>query len=108
MNALAMSNPSPNQQMPLKTVRVIVKGRVQGVFYRNWTIESARELGIRGWVRNRRDGSVEALFSGEPQAVDEMETRCRRGPPEAMVTALNVFPTDGEDPGQGFQRRPTV
>ncbi|KAK4757697.1 hypothetical protein SAY87_018998 [Trapa incisa] len=73
-----------------KTVRVTIKGRVQGVFYRDWTVESASQLGLNGWVRNRRDGSVEALFSGKPDLVDEMEQRCRRGPPHAMVTALQI------------------
>ncbi|CAL9772004.1 unnamed protein product [Musa acuminata subsp. burmannicoides] len=89
-------------------LRVVVKGRVQGVFFRDWTVQTARELGLNGWVRNRRDGSVEALFSGDPTAVDEMvERRCRVGPPAAVVTALSAFPSE-DDPGQGFQRKPTV
>ena len=88
-------------------VRVVVKGRVQGVFYRNWTIENANQLGLRGWVRNRRDGSVEALFSGEPDSVEEMEQRCRRGPPAAVVTGFQVFPSS-DDAGSGFERKPTV
>lgn len=91
----------------MKQVRVMIKGRVQGVFYRNWTIENAKELGLKGWVRNRRDGSVEALFSGTPENVDEMEQRCRRGPPDAMVTGLQVFPCT-DDPGTTFERKPTV
>ncbi|XP_058771157.1 uncharacterized protein LOC131644621 [Vicia villosa] len=92
-----------------KTERVVVKGRVQGVFYRNWTVDNANELGLKGWVRNRRDGSVEALFSGSFDAVKEMEQRCRRGPSEAVVTGLEVFPCgDEDDPGAGFQRKPTV
>lgn len=87
----------------------MIKGRVQGVWYRNWTVENARELGLKGWVRNRRDGSVEALFSGNADAVKEMEIRCRRGPPDAAVTGLEVFPCgDDDDPGTGFQRKPTV
>ncbi|GMJ02986.1 hypothetical protein HRI_003967800 [Hibiscus trionum] len=90
-----------------KTVRVVIKGMVQGVFYRNWTIENATELGLKGWVRNRRDGSVEALFSGSPDSVQEMEQRCRRGPPASMVTGLQVFPSD-DDPGTGFEKKPTV
>ncbi|XP_021897701.1 uncharacterized protein LOC110814530 [Carica papaya] len=90
-----------------KTVRVVIKGWVQGVFYRNWTIENASELGLKGWVRNRRDGSVEALFSGNPDAVQEMEQRCRRGPPDALVTGLQVFPSS-EFPGTEFVRKPTV
>ncbi|KAG2685499.1 hypothetical protein I3760_10G128300 [Carya illinoinensis] len=93
-------------QPSTRTVRVVVKGRVQGVFYRNWTVENAVQLGLKGWVRNKRDGSVEALFSGNPDAVQEMEQRCRRGPPDAMVTGLQVFPTS-DDPGSGFERKRT-
>ncbi|XP_077236149.1 acylphosphatase family [Tasmannia lanceolata] len=105
---VGLSMPLPtNPQMPIKTVKVLIKGRVQGVFYRNWTIDNARELGLKGWVRNRRDGSVEALFSGDPNSVQEMESRCRRGPPSALVTALDVRPSD-EDPGPEFDRKPTV
>ena len=88
-------------------VRVVIKGRVQGVFYRNWTIENANQMGLKGWVRNRRDGSVEALFSGNPDSVQEIEQRCRRGPPSAVVTGFEVFPST-EDPGDGFVRKPTV
>ncbi|KAJ7972361.1 Acylphosphatase [Quillaja saponaria] len=91
----------------IESVRVVIKGRVQGVFYRNWTVENAKQLGLKGWVRNRRDGSVEALFYGDTSAVKEMGQRCRRGPPEAMVTGLEVFPSN-DDPGTGFQRKPTV
>ncbi|XP_057805354.1 uncharacterized protein LOC131020517 [Salvia miltiorrhiza] len=90
-----------------KTVKVVIKGRVQGVFYRNWTIDNARELGLKGWVRNRRDGAVEAVFSGVPEKVQEMEQRCRRGPPDAMVTGLQVSPCT-DDPGTTFERKPTV
>ncbi|GLT25712.1 hypothetical protein SLA2020_008230 [Shorea laevis] len=96
-----------SQASQTKTVRLVIKGRVQGVFYRNWTVENATQLGLKGWVRNRRDGSVEALFSGSPDVVQEMEQRCRRGPPDAMVTGLQVFPSS-DDPGTGFQRKPTV
>ncbi|XP_058212791.1 uncharacterized protein LOC131324723 [Rhododendron vialii] len=106
MSSLADSN-STNNTTNTKTVRVVVKGRVQGVFYRNWTMENAKELGLKGWVRNRRNGSVEALFSGSTDKVQEMEQRCRRGPPAAMVTGLEVFPC-GDDPGTGFERRSTV
>ncbi|GER36853.1 acylphosphatase [Striga asiatica] len=90
-----------------KTVKVVIKGRVQGVFYRNWTIDNAKELGLKGWVRNRRDGSVEALFSGSPDKVQEMEQLCRRGPPDAIVTGLQVVPCS-DDPGPTFERKPTV
>ncbi|KAK4343041.1 hypothetical protein RND71_038857 [Anisodus tanguticus] len=90
-----------------KTVRAVINGRVQGVFYRDWTVENAKELGLKGWVRNRRDGSVEALFSGTPEKVQEMEQRCRRGPPSAIVTGFDVFPSD-DDPGTGFERKQTA
>lgn len=70
-------------------------------------MDNAKQLGLKGWVRNRRDGSVEALFSGTPDAVQEMEQRCRRGPPDALVTALEVFPSN-DDPGTGFERKSTV
>ncbi|KAK1429479.1 hypothetical protein QVD17_11688 [Tagetes erecta] len=99
--------PPPDSSTPIKTVNVVIKGRVQGVFYRDWTVENATELGLKGWVRNRRDGSVEALFSGEADKVGEMQERCRRGPPSAMVTGLNVTPST-DDPGTGFKRTPTV
>ncbi|XP_057427294.1 uncharacterized protein LOC130720640 [Lotus japonicus] len=101
----AMTTPQPSSDS--KTERVVIKGRVQGVWYRNWTVDNATELGLKGWVRNRKDGSVEALFSGKPDAVKEMEQRCRRGPPDAVVTGLEVFPSD-DDPGTGFQRKQTV
>ncbi|KAK9079383.1 hypothetical protein SSX86_001054 [Deinandra increscens subsp. villosa] len=99
--------PPPDSSTPIKTVKVVIKGRVQGVFYRDWTVENATELGLKGWVRNRRDGSVEALFSGRDDKVGEMQERCRRGPPSAMVTGLHVDPVT-EDPGSGFERLPTV
>ncbi|XP_050228194.1 uncharacterized protein LOC126677557 [Mercurialis annua] len=105
--AQATSDPDPAQSSSTKTVRVLIKGRVQGVFYRNWTIENANQLGLNGWVRNRRDGSVEALFSGDSDKVQEMEQRCRLGPPDAMVTGLQVFPSH-DDPGTGFHRKSTV
>ncbi|XP_009783561.1 uncharacterized protein LOC107804414 isoform X2 [Nicotiana tabacum] len=100
------SDQNSNATPDAKTVRAVIKGRVQGVFYRDWTVENAKELGLKGWVRNRRDGSVEALFSGSPEKVQEMEQRCRRGPPAAIVTGLDVFPCD-DDPGTGFERRQT-
>lgn len=100
---------SPQDSSTIKTEKVVIKGRVQGVWYRNWTVDNAKELGLNGWVRNRRDGSVEALFSGSPDAVQEMQLRCRRGPRDAVVTGLEVFPCDNDDdPGTGFHRKPTV
>ncbi|XP_060201480.1 uncharacterized protein LOC132630009 [Lycium barbarum] len=102
-----MSSLNSDANPVAKTVRAVIKGRVQGVFYRDWTVENAKELGLKGWVRNRRDGTVEALFSGSPEKVQEMEQRCRRGPPSAIVTGLDVFPCD-DDPGTGFERKQTA
>ncbi|KAI4300313.1 hypothetical protein L6164_033705 [Bauhinia variegata] len=109
INSLSlMATPqASSDSISTKTERVVIKGRVQGVWYRNWTIDNATQLGLKGWVRNRKDGSVEALFSGSPEAVQEMEQRCRRGPPDAVVTGLQVFPSN-DDPGTGFERKPTV
>jgi acylphosphatase len=71
-------------------VRVIVEGRVQGVFFRYHTQEMAFTLGVKGWVRNRRDGSVEAIFEGDREKVDQMIQWCHRGPAEARVTKVHL------------------
>ncbi|RCV21174.1 hypothetical protein SETIT_4G117200v2 [Setaria italica] len=106
------SDPPPQQQPSSpapKAVRVVVKGRVQGVFFRDWTVETARSLGLAGWVRNRRDGTVEALLSGDPDKVDEMVSRrIPVGPPAAAVTAVVPSPVDPVDPAEGFHRKPTT
>ena len=68
---------------------VIVRGRVQGVGFRAWTEAIALERGLQGWVRNRRDGAVEALFAGPADAVAAMVAACRRGPPGARVNGLD-------------------
>jgi acylphosphatase len=91
----------------VRTVRVRIAGRVQGVGYRYWTEDRARELGLTGWVRNRRDGSVEALFSGAVEMVNEMLTRCREGPRAALVDAVEVLEESGAAPG-GFDVLPTA
>jgi acylphosphatase len=90
-----------------RTVRVRIAGHVQGVGYRAWTEWEANELGLGGWVRNRRDGTVEAVFSGSAAAVTEMLRRCEVGPPGAHVARVDII---GEDPGpfQGFAVRPTA
>jgi acylphosphatase len=67
---------------------VLVRGRVQGVGYRAWTELAARERKLGGWVRNRRDGTVEAVFVGERVVVEAMLDACRRGPPAARVDDL--------------------
>ncbi len=69
--------------------RVMIRGRVQGVGYRSWTEVTALERGIEGWVRNRHDGSVEALFSGGGDDVAAMIAVCQCGPPGARVEAID-------------------
>jgi acylphosphatase len=68
--------------------RVTIRGRVQGVGYRAWVEHHARGRGLEGWVRNRRDGSVEALFAGPASVVADMVASCRRGPSSARVDAV--------------------
>ena len=89
------------------TRRLRIHGDVQGVFYRAWSCDQARTLGVSGWVRNRADGSVEMLLYGEEAAVAAMIDRCREGPPAARVNRLDVEETREAAPA-GFEKRPTV
>jgi acylphosphatase len=90
-----------------KAILVRIEGRTQGVWFRGWTVQEATRRGLRGWVRNRLDGSVEALFAGSDALVDEMVDECRVGPPAARVTNIRFTLTD--DPGEvGFRVRPTL
>jgi acylphosphatase len=89
------------------TIRVQITGRVQGVWYRGWTVDHARRLGLSGWVRNRRDGSVEAVFSGSEPAVRAMIELCRQGPPAARVGAV-VEAIEAAPLERGFRQAPTV
>ena len=85
--------------------RVFVGGRVQGVFFRFETRESARGLGVGGWVRNRRDGRVEAVFEGEKEDVERMIELCRRGPSGARVTDVEVRWEEPTGEFEGFRVR---
>jgi acylphosphatase len=87
-------------------VRVEIHGRVQGVWYRGWTMDQATARALRGWVRNRRDGSVEALFIGSQDKVDAMVQACHVGPPAARVDNVERFPAR-DDGAMGFAQRPT-
>jgi acylphosphatase len=81
-------------------MKVRIRGRVQGVWFRAWTVEEASRRRLRGWVRNRRDGSVEALFVGSTAAVDDMIAVCWDGPPSARVEAVDEEPAKPtSDPG---------
>jgi len=93
-----------------RTVRLRITGKVQGVWYRGWTVETARGLGLEGWVRNRRDGSVEALLHGPEPVVQDMIAACRQGPPAARVADVVTEPAAAgpDDLGDGFNQRPTV
>ncbi len=71
-------------------VRVFVSGKVQGVGYRFSTVDRARRLGLNGWVRNLPDRRVEAVFEGEPAAVEQMVKWCHAGPSAAVVEAVAV------------------
>lgn len=86
--------------------RVEIRGRVQGVWYRGWTVDQAMSRGLRGWVRNRPDGSVEALFIGPRDHVDAMIEACRVGPPAARVDSVQRF-AGRDDGATGFIQRPT-
>ena len=70
--------------------RLTIRGRVQGVGYRHWAMTTGRRLGLTGWVRNRTDGSVEALIVGDDATVGAMIDACRRGPAMAEVDAVDV------------------
>lgn len=84
-----------------------IEGRVHGVGYRDWLVEEASRLGLYGWVRNRRDGSVEALVAGDEDAVRALLTLCRRGPPLARVDRITEnFAEPPEEPG--FRRMPSL
>lgn len=91
----------------MKTVRLRIIGRVQGVGYRAWATRMAAELGLRGWVRNRGNGTVELLVSGTDQAVAAMIEAARRGPRAAHVIELQVS-DDRDDGSTGFAALPTV
>ena len=76
--------------------RAVAHGLVQGVFFRNTVRRGADAAGVGGWVRNNRDGTVEAAFEGEPHAVERLVEVCRRGPRGAVVERLDVFDEEPE------------
>jgi len=88
--------------------RLTINGRVQGVGYRDWAMTTGRQLGLAGWVRNRSDGSVEALIVGEETAVGTMIEACRKGPAMARVDAIDIEPVDLDVLPSGFTQLPTA
>jgi len=83
--------------------RVVIFGRVQGVFFRVETQRAAERVGVKGWVRNRADGTVEALFEGPKEAVDSVISWCHQGAPAARVTDVSVEWEDYSGEFQGFR-----
>jgi acylphosphatase len=86
-------------------LRLEIRGVVQGVGYRWSMVSEARRLGVRGWVRNRRDGSVEAVLAGTPDSIDQVIRWAHRGPDGAVVEAVDVFAAEGNF--SSFEQRPT-
>ena len=92
---------------PVVRARVLVSGKVQGVFYRDTTKKEAVKRGVRGWVRNLKDGRVEAVFEGEAAAVDAMVAWCRVGSPLSRPTFVERL-DEAEEGLQGFEIRSTA
>lgn len=90
-----------------KTVRARISGRVQGVWYRGWAVGQAQKRGLSGWVRNRSDGSVEAVIGGPAELVDDMLRILWEGPPAARVDHVQVDAADPPPPGP-FRQEATV
>lgn len=94
-------------------LRLMIRGRVQGVGYRAWVASQATTCGLEGWVRNRRDGSVEVLFAGAPKHVADLVALCRHGPPSSHVDSV-TSETAGIDElnlrraGEAFSVLPTM
>ena len=94
----------------MRTQQIRVRGRVQGVGFRDALRSEALRLGVSGWVRNRADGSVEALLQGDDAAVDRLIAWAGRGPPLAQVQAVDLSAAEPalERTYQGFERRPSA
>jgi acylphosphatase len=104
-------DPDPGRRhfssMQRKAVRLVIEGKVQGVGYRWWAVGEAMRQGVNGWVRNRSDGTVEALVIGREDAVARFERACRRGPAGAQVTGIARLEAEA-DGSRRFSQKPTV
>jgi acylphosphatase len=101
----AANNPGGEEPVERVTKRLAIEGLVQGVGFRDFMQRRARMLGVTGWVRNRTDGSVEAVVQGSADAVDQVVALARQGPRSAHVTGVRVFDADGQF--TVFEMRPT-
>ena len=90
------------------TRRLEITGRVQGVGFRYAMRHEAERRGVRGWVRNRSDGSVEALLAGDAEALEGLTAWARQGPPGAKVSQLHIHPASEDVLPGGFELRPTI
>ncbi len=90
------------------TLNLRIHGRVQGVSYRDWTVKTANKIGLAGWVRNREDGTVEAVVSGAAADVRQLIEKCRKGPLMAKVNQIDETPSQTEDLPRPFERRKTA
>jgi acylphosphatase len=93
--------------MAREATRITVEGHVQGVGFRWWVVEQARGLGLEGWVRNRRDGSVEVLAIGEADALARLGRACEAGPSGASVRSVKVEAAE-DDGSTGFEQKATL
>lgn len=90
----------------MRAIRVLIQGLVQGVGFRSWIRRMAQQRGLYGWVRNRREGGVEAVFYGEEVALDSILVLCRKGPPMAFVEKVDITEAAPTDPE--FRKLPTI
>ena len=81
----------------MPTVRLLIKGKVQGVFYRATAKDMAKKLGITGWIRNTEEGHVEAMANGSVEQIEQFVAWCRRGPSKAVVGEVLVEPSEDQD-----------
>lgn len=93
--------------MTIVAKHLTITGKVQGVFYRNWTVKTAQALGLAGWVRNRLNGDVEALVQGVQADIERFVVLAWSGPPAARIEDVRDEPADVSDLN-GFEQRPTA
>lgn len=101
-----MARRKPDSEREIR-LRIVVSGRVQGVGFRYATVDAATRIGVRGWVRNTRDGTVEILAEGSRDAVGELVDWCHKGPALARVTSVDWSEAAPNEELHGFQVRPT-